>query len=313
MVTTMRRDYADGSVLIGEEFWGALYKDMLAAKARVIIYSPFVGMWQLQERFNKVFDQIIVRQVRICVMLQPPYRKREVIQTEEQFTQEKLAYDECVAWLRKKGIHVTFRQEIHEKLVVIDEHILWDGSKNVLAQGKSSERMNRFTNRQRVIDAVIDHKLADCSDCQKLYEELGFASVRQQLTRIRKVYGKSQRTLSTISGVHQKNLGSIENGQTDPKLSTIERLLAFLGVHLIVVPDWLVPSIAQLLANTNRGKQMSGANSIEAVRISFAPPSQNILQVKEHSIVYVASANVEMQRHIETPASVNISISNSRS
>ncbi len=308
----MRRDYADGSVLIGDEFWGALYEDMLAAKARVIIYSPFVGMWQLEQRFNKIFDQIMMRQIRICVILQVPYRKRDLIQTDEQFNRAKLEYDECVAWLQKKRIHVTFRPDIHEKLVVIDEHILWDGSKNVLAQGKSSERMNRFTNRQRVIDAVIDHKLADCTDCQKLFAELGFTSVRQQLIRTRKALGKSQRTLSTTSGVHQKNIGFIENGQTDPKLSTIERLLAFLGVHLIVVPGWLVPSIAHLLSNSNRDKQMTRTNSIEAVRISFAPPSRNILQVNEQSIVYSASANVDLQRQMDTHASVNISVSNGK-
>lgn len=295
----MRRDYADGSVLIGDEFWGALYKDMLAAKARVIIYSPFVGMWQLQERFDKIFDQIMVRQVRICVILQPPYRKREVIQTDEQFSQEKLVYEECVAWLQKKGIHVTFRPEIHEKLVVIDEHILWDGSKNVLAQGKSSERMNRFTNRQRVIDAVIDHKLADCTDCQKLFDELGFASIPAQISRLRKLRGKSQRLLAKASHMHQSNIGKFESGQADSYLSTVVGMTTVLGAELVVIPTWLKSFLARYLA-------IEHTQPTASVSTCFAPPLHLNFSVSEPSIEYISSVSISFARAIEQRAPSSI-------
>lgn len=289
----MRRDYADGSVYTGEEFWKALKADILNAKARVIIYSPFVGLWQLDQVFDRIFTSIIMR-VQVCIVLQTPTRLRQHLQTEEQFKSKQNEFDQCVNWLKNKGIHVSFRKEIHEKLIVIDEHILWDGSNNILAAGISSERMNRFASRQRVIDALKDHQLLNCTDCDTLFEELGFLSIAKQLARLRKRRGISRQMLAEECGLNPKSIKRIEDGDTDPLLGTANKLLHVLDARLAVIPSWLVPQIARLL------RHAEAPIPTETVSISFAP---------SHSTAVVREPSETHYLPISTGDSIRISFS----
>ncbi len=64
------------------------------------------------------------------------------------------------------------------------------------------------------------------------------------LKAVRKSSGISQTELALATKTFQANLSSIENGNTDPGLSTIENYLAVLGYSLIAVPT-TKPSVAQ--------------------------------------------------------------------
>lgn len=231
--------------------------------------------------------------------LQPPAKQREQIQTEQQFLSKQSEFEQCVQWLRKRGIHVNFRREIHEKLVVIDEHILWDGSKNVLSAGLSSERMNRFTQKQRIIDAIADHQLDECTDCLKLFRELGIGDLGEQLARIRLYRGKSQRSLALASGNHQKNISKIEKSLVPPRISkSFERLCAVLDSTVVLVPRWMIPSVCQLLAFAEAPSKESVSLSI-----SFAPSANaSSPMIRESSAPYSL---------LNQKNSVNISFSSS--
>lgn len=61
---------------------------------------------------------------------------------------------------------------------------------------------------------------------------------------IRKSRGISQAELARRSNTFQANISSIENGITDPGLSTIEECLSNLGYSLIAIPT-KKPSVAQ--------------------------------------------------------------------
>lgn len=64
------------------------------------------------------------------------------------------------------------------------------------------------------------------------------------LQAIRKSKGMSQSELARRSKTFQANISSIENGITDPGLSTIEQCLSTLGYSLIALPT-NKPSVAQ--------------------------------------------------------------------
>ena len=71
------------------------------------------------------------------------------------------------------------------------------------------------------------------------------------LQAIRKSKGMSQTELARRSNTFQANISSIENGITDPGLSTIEQCLSSLGYSLIALPT-KKPSVAQFTLSIAR-------------------------------------------------------------
>ena len=57
-----------------------------------------------------------------------------------------------------------------------------------------------------------------------------------EMVKAREVLGLSQRELETSSGVAQQVISRVERGTTDPRISTLLKLLASLGKTLKVVP-----------------------------------------------------------------------------
>lgn len=60
--------------------------------------------------------------------------------------------------------------------------------------------------------------------------------------------------LSRRSGVPRPNISRIERGLVDPRLSTVERLLAALDLQLTVEPR-IATSLAQILRRASRGRK----------------------------------------------------------
>ena len=62
------------------------------------------------------------------------------------------------------------------------------------------------------------------------------ASIVREIVDARLSHGFSQKKLQTTSGVQQAVIARLETGTTDPKLSTIVRILHTLDMTLAVVP-----------------------------------------------------------------------------
>ena len=57
-----------------------------------------------------------------------------------------------------------------------------------------------------------------------------------EMIQARKKDNISQRDLENISGIKQSVIGRMESGKTDPKLSTVMKLLNAMGKTLAIVP-----------------------------------------------------------------------------
>ena len=58
----------------------------------------------------------------------------------------------------------------------------------------------------------------------------------EEMIQARKKDNISQRDLENISGIKQSVIGRMESGKTDPKLSTVIKLLNAMGKTLAIVP-----------------------------------------------------------------------------
>jgi len=83
---------------------------------------------------------------------------------------------------------------------------------------------------------VVGSKIVETSSVSAEIVKEQEAFVIQEVTETRRSKGLSQNKLQTASGVEQSVIARIEIGETDPKLSTIIRMLIPLGMTLAVVP-----------------------------------------------------------------------------
>lgn len=56
---------------------------------------------------------------------------------------DRVKEKEAIRNLQELGIEIAFRENIHQKLAVIDNNIAWSGSLNILQHIKSHELMTR--------------------------------------------------------------------------------------------------------------------------------------------------------------------------
>ena len=62
-------------------------------------------------------------------------------------------------------------------------------------------------------------------------------SIILEMIKARRKLGYNQRKMEELSGVRQSSIARIENGSVMPTLSTLQKLLAPLGLKLAVVPE----------------------------------------------------------------------------
>jgi AAA domain len=128
-------------VVTQEHFYPLLVRDINAAVARVVVYSPFltpdrVGMLEPHLR------AAVVRGVRVYLVTKT-IEERPVGQRETSRGIESI--------LGRWGVTVLHKFHMHEKLVFVDDELLWSGSLNSLSFTDTQEVMER-----RVSRAVVD-------------------------------------------------------------------------------------------------------------------------------------------------------------
>lgn len=222
-----------------KSFYPQLDQDFKKSRSLILIQSPFLTNRRVNSLRSLLAD-CVDRGVRVCAFVR---------QIDSRYCSETEYMDRCnsldlaISNLNSIGVHVNLRPAIHEKLVVIDESIFWEGSLNPLSYRDSSERMNRWVETGKVHQVVARHGLQTCSQCCRLS---GGGGVRSNLGLLilkrRKMLEMSQREVARRAGLSQSKVSRIEQGMLDCRLSTIERLCRVLEMDCRLLPSFLIPA-----------------------------------------------------------------------
>ena len=136
---------AERMVMTQEAFFGKLIQDLAAAEDRVVIYSPFMT----QNRVGQMAPHLkaaIERGIRVYVITKTA--------TEEERTRQVETYREIEAALADWGVVVAHKRNMHEKVVLIDDEIVWTGSLNALSFSDTQEVMERRKSAKIAVDYI---------------------------------------------------------------------------------------------------------------------------------------------------------------
>jgi hypothetical protein len=153
----------------GHNFARLARKDMEGAKHSIIIFSGFIT----SERVAQMGDLLrgkIARGVRVRCVTRPPRRNGQI---PEENARSALRALEAI------GVAVDLRNEIHEKVLLVDNRVTWFGSLNPLSHtAHTSELMARVVNedmashmanflalRRRVPENFADAENPRCGKC----------------------------------------------------------------------------------------------------------------------------------------------------
>ena len=131
-------------VVSQERFYQILLRDLARAQQQIIIYSPFVT----RTRITNLRPQLraaIERDVMVYVITKP-HSDRGKRKVREYRILEQTLTD----W----GVVVIHKRRMHEKLVFIDDRIVWVGSLNPLSFSDTQEIMERRESKKVVADYV---------------------------------------------------------------------------------------------------------------------------------------------------------------
>ncbi|HEY5152724.1 MAG TPA: phospholipase D-like domain-containing protein [Candidatus Saccharimonadales bacterium] len=118
-----------------QSFYERFIKDLKVCHESVLIESPFMTL----RRMNVLLPQLetlITRGIRVIVNTRDPHEHEDL----------RLASQAADAIEKLQAIDVLVLYTVghHRKLSVIDNHILWEGSLNILSQNTSCEFMRRI-------------------------------------------------------------------------------------------------------------------------------------------------------------------------
>lgn len=122
------------SVYNEKDFWPAFKVDLSSAQRSVIMLSPFMTL-QRSEQFMNAFTHLLARGVKISVYTKPCDELQSHMAKEA---------EEVIAALKKTGVSVFERSKIHQKIVIVDDQVCWEGSLNILSHRDTREHMRRL-------------------------------------------------------------------------------------------------------------------------------------------------------------------------
>ncbi len=133
-----------GGLYTDKNFWPAFLRDIQNCEKSLIILSPFIAV----KRAGKLFDYLRVlvnKGVEVTIYTRPPTEQTGVLGEQS---------EETIKQLSKIGVKVTQRKNMHQKIALIDNQIVWEGSLNILSHSKTGEQMRRHEG-ENVANEVI--------------------------------------------------------------------------------------------------------------------------------------------------------------
>ena len=132
---TKAGSFADESVDIifdNNNFLPVYKNDLVNATREILIVSPFVTkrrVLQMLELIRVALD----KKVKVTILTRPATDFKD-----------KPVLEDILALLKKAGINLVLKSNIHQKFAVIDQRIVWYGSINLLSFGRAEESIMRL-------------------------------------------------------------------------------------------------------------------------------------------------------------------------
>lgn len=244
--------------LTDDEFWHYLVYDLEQAKGQVLINSPFLFERRAEEMLRNV-KALVERGVTVCVYLKQPAHWGSNTPVSEETAIEHKRFEKLSSELRKVGAHVNIKFEIHQKIVVIDRKILYEGSLNTLSQRMTAENMRRFSNPDACAEMIKKHGLDYCRDCvsTELYYTVTSKTAAARLRHLRRSLRLSQAAVASQSGLTRQLIWNIEQGNST-LLSNYEKFANVLGYKLILIPEPHAQAICHYAEVLTKSKIVDG-------------------------------------------------------
>ncbi len=117
-----------------ENFFPVYKNDIANARNEIFIISPFIGRRRV-EQIHQYFNKALIKNVKIIIMTRPYETYKE---------ESRVIIYRILDSLKKEGINLIFKSNIHQKFAIIDQRIVWYGSINLLSFGNSEESIMRL-------------------------------------------------------------------------------------------------------------------------------------------------------------------------
>ena len=121
-------------------------------------------------------------------------------------------------------------------------------------------------------------------------------TVVEQLRKVRRTKGVSQRELSDLSGVPQAQVSRIESGTVDPRISSLSALAHSLGQEFVLVPRKLLPAVTSLIPPSAGNPRTARAVNREMVRVGEARRALQIVRPDLAGIAQWRRAFIELEQ-----------------
>jgi superfamily I DNA and/or RNA helicase len=140
-----------GTPFTERNFWAQFFQDLKEVKNRLIILSPFLAV-RRSSILMDYFQSMKSRGIDIRIFTRP--RNQQTGRMAEQA-------DIVIEQLRRIGCKVVERQSMHQKVAIMDNTVLWEGSLNILSHQESGEQMRRFEGNATVEEIIRDLELEE--------------------------------------------------------------------------------------------------------------------------------------------------------
>lgn len=130
-------------------FYKAFMNDLSACREEAIIESPFITSNRIASLLP-FFEKMRSRKVQIIVNTRHP--------AEHDF-HFNIQASEAIKCLQNMGVQILYTGGHHRKLAILDRHILWEGSLNILSQNDSCEIMRRTKSAEAAMQMLHFTKL----------------------------------------------------------------------------------------------------------------------------------------------------------
>lgn len=146
-----RQQPISGDLFTERNFWAQFCQDLIGVKDRLIILSPFLAVRRSSVLMN-YFKSMRDRGIDIKIFTRPKNQ-----QTGKMIEQADIVIEQ----LRSIGCKVIEKQSMHQKVAILDNTVLWEGSLNILSHQESGEQMRRFEGTATVEEIIRDLELEE--------------------------------------------------------------------------------------------------------------------------------------------------------